>query len=169
MFVPDRTQLSRATDLHTLPDHQVDIGKDTVRLVSCGLDEIEEVRLLNRIIFGEERIINSFDKPDVLILLAFVNDKPAGFKIGYGESMTRFYSAKGGVLDGYRRRGIARMLLTEMESIVKSLGYKKLAYDTFPNRNPGMVILGLNTGFKVIHTDFNHAYHDHRIRLEKNL
>jgi hypothetical protein len=56
-----------------------------------------------------------------------------------------------------------------MEKRVQQLGYSKLAYDTFPNRHPGMVILGLNTGFKVVHTDFNHVYHDYRIRLEKVL
>ncbi|MEL7415032.1 MAG: hypothetical protein AAGJ92_03965, partial [Pseudomonadota bacterium] len=43
-------------------------------------------------------------------------DGPVGFKVGYGESEPTFYSAKGGVLEPYRRRGIAkRLLLRQIE------------------------------------------------------
>ncbi len=134
-----------------------------------GLDQLELIRELNLLIFEEERIINTFDREDLLILLARVNGMPAGFKIGYRENGRTFYSAKGGVLSEYRRQGIARQLLYVMMDWARQRGYKRFAYDTFPNRHPGMTVLGLTEGFRVTRADYNTFYRDYRLRLEKDL
>lgn len=140
-----------------------------VRIEAIGLDQLEVVRVLNKAIFDEERIINTFDRDDLLMLVAYVDGEPVGFKIGYRENRFTFYSAKGGVLPAFRRRGIARRLLGEMVSRVSSRGYLRLAYDTFPNRHPGMTVMGLATGFRLVKTDFNATYQDFRLRFEKRL
>lgn len=134
-----------------------------------GLDQLELIRELNLRIFEEERVINTFDREDLLILLARVNGVPAGFKIGYRENGRTFYSAKGGVLPEYRRQGIARQLLYVMMDWARQKGYKRFAYDTFPNRHPGMTVLGLIEGFRVTRADYNTYYRDYRLRLEKDL
>ena len=134
-----------------------------------GMEEIETIRRLNRVIFEEERVINTFERSDLLMLLATLGDEPVGFKIGYRESRTTFYSAKGGVLAPYRRRGISRRLLDRMMHLVAERGYRVFAFDTFPNMHPGMTILGLNEGFRVTRADFNPTYRDYRLRFEKKL
>jgi GNAT superfamily N-acetyltransferase len=112
-------------------------------------------------------VINQFDRPDLLMLLALADGEPIGFKIGYGESRTTFYSAKGAVVEGWRRRGVARALLQAMIEEVRRMGYRRFAYDTFPNMHPGMTVMGLQEGFKVTAAGFNSSYKDYRIRLEK--
>lgn len=129
----------------------------------------DTIRRLNRAIFAEERIINTFDREDLLMLLAMVGEEPAGFKIGYRENRRIFYSAKGGVLPAYRGGGIARTLLHVMMERVRERGYSVFAYDTFPNMHPGMTVMGLREGFRVTRADFNTKYKDYRLRFEKKL
>ena len=138
-----------------------------VRIV--GLDHLFVVEELNQRIFREDRIINTFDREDLLILLAYVEGSPVGFKIGYREDRFTFYSAKGGVLSEYRRRGVARILLHHLCETVRAWGYKRVAYDTFPTRHGGMTVMGLAEGFRVTRADYNPVYRDFRLRFEKDL
>ena len=130
---------------------------------------LDTIRRLNKTIFEEDRIINTFEREDLIILMAYLGNEPVGFKIGYRESKRTYYSAKGGVLGAYRRRGISRRLLYEMMQRARARGYRVFAYDTFPNMHPGMTVLGLAEGFRVTRADFNPTYKDYRLRFEKEL
>lgn len=129
----------------------------------------DEVRRLNEAVFGEARVIYRMDRADLTILLAVMAGEAVGYKVGYGESAATFYSAKGGVLPGWRRRGIARALLVRMEAEARAMGYRRFAYDTFPNKHPGMTVLGLAVGYTVTAAGYNAAYRDYRLRFERDL
>ena len=155
-----------------LPEIQANpprLPEGTLHVEEVGMDRLHTIRTLNRIIFEEERIINTFDRDDLLMLIAYVEDEPVGFKVGYRESRTTFYSAKGGVLPAWRRRGISRYLLHVMMERVRKNGYRRFAYDTFPNKHPGMTVLGLAEDFQVTRADYNTTYKDYRLRFEKQL
>ena len=141
--------------------------EDSVVIKAVGFEELDVIRLLNMTIFQEERVINTFDREDLLMLMAYSDAKPIGFKIGYQQNEETFYSAKGGVLKPYRRKGIARLMLHDMIDRVSASGYKRFAFDTFPNKHPGMTILGLEEGFTVIKADFNTVFQDYRLQFEK--
>lgn len=145
-------------------------GADTsLSINEIGRSDLEIIAEMNRLIFEEERIINSFARDDLVVLLASVDGEPAGFKIGYRESRLVFYSAKGGVMPGFRRRGIARRLLDVMIDGADARGYKRFAFDTFPNRHPGMSVLALRQGFQLTRADYNPTYRDYRLRFEIDL
>ena len=138
------------------------------------IEEIDErtlgiVRVMNRSIFNEERVINSFDREDLLMLLARVDGEPAGFKIGYRENRFTFYSAKGGVVPLHRRKGIAIALMVDMMERVMAKGYSRFAFDTFPNLHPGMTTLALKQGFRLVKADYNSVYREYRLRFESRL
>lgn len=138
-------------------------------IVEIGMARLDVIKRLNRVIFDEERVINTFNRDDLLMLLASLGDEPVGFKIGYRESRETFYSAKGGVLQAYRRTGISRRLLYAMIDRIRHKGYRTLAYDTFPNMHPGMTVMGLEEGFRVTRADYNPTYKDFRLRFEKKI
>lgn len=140
-----------------------------VHVFEVDLTSLDVLKKLNLEIFNEERIINTFERDDLLMLLATVDERPAGFKIGYRENRFVFYSAKGGVLPEFRRRGLATKMLYYMMDEARARGYLRFAYDTFPNKDQGMTILGLNEDFRVVKADFNKTYKDWRLRLEKRL
>lgn len=139
------------------------------QIIEVDRTSLDIIRRLNVAIFNEERIINTFEKEDLIMLLAIVDGEAVGFKIGYRENRFVYYSAKGGVLPEYRRQGVALKMLDEMMGRARERGYIRFAYDTFPNLGAGMTIMGLEEGFRVVKADFNKTYKDWRIRLEKRL
>ena len=148
------------------------------RVDAVSMERFDEVREINEALFQEARVINRLDRADLLMLLAYQpgedgeedgKDVLAGFKVGYGESPAVFYSAKGGVLPAFRRRGLARLLLHRMEDEARQKGYRRFAYDTFPNKHAGMTVLGLAEGYRVAAAGYNAPYRDYRLRFEKTL
>lgn len=145
------------------------VHRDDLCIRGVGMEALDVIRRLNVIIFDEEHIIETFDRADLMMLLAECEGRPVGFKIGYRVLHDTYYSAKGGVHPDYRRRGIARALLYDLMDRAREKGYRRFVYDTFPNMHAGMTILGLIEGFKVINADYNDKYQDYRLRLEKEL
>lgn len=82
-----------------------------------------------------------------LILIAFIRDVPAGFKVGYDKwNDHRFYSWIGGVVPEFRRRRVALELLEEMERL--AVGYSVLEMKTF-NHHKNMLFFALKHGFSI--------------------
>lgn len=143
-----------------------EVAEVPIDIVEVGMGEIETIRRLNVAIFEEEKIIKTFERDDLLMLLARSAGRAVGFKLGYRLDDTTFYSAKGGVHPSHRRQGIARALLRAMLGIVEKRGYARFVYDTFPNKHPGMTVLGLDEGFEVARAGYSTEYQDYRLRFE---
>ncbi len=141
---------------------------DDIRFEMIGKESIDKIRPVNRTLFKEERIINHYHHPDIILIAASLHDVVIGFKLGYGRKEA-YYSAKGGVLEPFRRKGIARKMLRLMMREAASRGYKRFRFDTFPNRHTGMLMLALQEGFKVTNALWNDYYSDFQIELEKSL
>ncbi len=138
-------------------------------IAEVGLDRLDLIRRLNVAIFDEEQIIKTFERDDLLMLVARSEGTAVGFKLGYRLDPRSFYSAKGGVREAYRRRGVARALLYAMLDLVRERGYNRFVYDTFPNKHPGMTVMGLDEGFRVIRAGYSPRYQDYRLRFELSL
>jgi ribosomal protein S18 acetylase RimI-like enzyme len=132
-------------------------------------DQLPQIMALNEAIFGDRGVIKHWEATDIRMYVAQIDGENVGFKIGYQLNPTTYYSAKGGVLAAYRRKGVAKALLEFMIQDVKASGYERFLFDTFPNKDPGMSILALNNGFRVIAADFNPQYKDYRLRFERKL
>ena len=133
------------------------------------MDQLSLIRQLNKAIFEEARVINSFDHNEIVMTVAWWDGEPAGFKVGYDRPESVFYSAKGGVLPPFRRRGIARALLYDLMERARMRGYGRFVYDTFPNKHPGMAVMGFTEGFTLVRAGFNTQYGDYRLRLARDL
>lgn len=111
----------------------------------------------------EERLS---EKPH-LILIATVDQEPVGFKVGYERSAT-FYSWMGGVLPGFRQKGIAKLLAEEQEKWVIRHGYTTISFKT-RNSHKGMLIFALKNGFNITGFISKNKIEDSRILLQKKL
>jgi ribosomal protein S18 acetylase RimI-like enzyme len=90
------------------------------------------------------------DKPQ-LFLLAEVDGKPAGFKVGY-ERDGFWFSWLGGVHPDFRRMGIARALADRQDEWARNQGYSHITFKTI-NRLRGMLKFGIDRGFNIIKID----------------
>ena len=141
----------------------------SIEIRQVGFDALPLVGTMNRRLFNEKRIINRFDRPDVIILVAYVNERPVGFKIGYGLENGVYYSAKGGVLESHRRQGVAARLLSEMMKLANRSGYARFSFDTFPNIDIGMTLLAIREGFVLTGVDYSEGYNNYRFQFARAL
>ena len=146
-----------------------EVANVPLTITEVGLERLDLIRRLNVAIFDDDHIIKTFDRDDLLILVAHSEGTAVGFKLGYQLDPRSFYSAKGGVRESYRRHGIARALLYAMLDVVRDRGYDRFVYDTFPNKHPGMTVMGLDEGFRVIRAGYSPRYQDYRLRFELSM
>ncbi|MEF8865058.1 MAG: GNAT family N-acetyltransferase [Salinibacter sp.] len=150
---------------HSLSSKATEAAEVPLDIVEVGMEQLDTIRRLNVEIFDDAHIIETFERDDLLMLLARTAGTAVGFKLGYRLNEATFYSAKGGVHPAHRRSGIARALLYAMLDVVAQRGYERFVYDTFPNKHPGMTVLGLDEGFEVIRAGYSAKYQDYRLRF----
>jgi ribosomal protein S18 acetylase RimI-like enzyme len=88
-----------------------------------------------------------------LVLVAHVDDKPAGYLIGYDRDQDgSFYCWMTGVNPVYRRMGIVRCLMKYEETWAKARGYTSIKVKT-NNERRAMLINLITSGFNVVSVD----------------
>ena len=112
-----------------------------------------------------ERIQNR----DSLILIAYLEDQAAGFKLGYAKSKKHFYSWLGGVLPQFRQKGIARRLLDYQEKWARNNGYTVITVKS-RNRFKNMIRLLVKNNYLITGVEVSDAgILDKKILFEKRL
>ncbi|MEL5546630.1 GNAT family N-acetyltransferase [Serratia nevei] len=104
------------------------------------------------------------------LLIAEIDGQPAGFKLGYQQQETVFYSWLGGVLPAFRRHGVAQALLAEQErwAQAQAQGYRQLTVKT-RNRFRAMLTMLLTHHYQIVQLEKKGEVADYRLLLEKNL
>lgn len=82
---------------------------------------------------------------------AWDGDNPVGFKCGYAQGKTVFYSWLGGVIPEYRGLGIASRLMELQHGWCRERGYETVETRT-KNQFPEMISLNLRRGFRIAGT-----------------
>lgn len=138
-----------------------DCLEDTI-LVSQQIPEFEDA-------FPKIEYENRLKDVKSLILTAFLNKKPIGFKIGY-ETPTKqnFYSWMGGVLPKYRQLGIAEKLIEYQEQWAIKAGYLRISVKT-RIKHKAMIKLLQKHRFVQIGTIPYNSNEETRILYEKKL
>ena len=98
----------------------------------------------------EADIDREMQNPNGLALVAFVDNKPVGFKIGHGRDARGhlFESRLGGVLPDYRGLGVAAALARRQIDAVGAMGYRVLQMMTRHDNVP-MLRLAVSLGFNL--------------------
>lgn len=118
--------------------------------------------------FNAEKIISKFNyHSQFLILMAYFNEQPAGFKIGYGQDSELFYSWTGGVHPNFRKRGIAEALMQKQHEWCRKKNYKVIETRT-RNKFPEMINLNLKHQFQIVGT-FTDTDKEPKIILRKTI
>lgn len=84
-------------------------------------------------------------------LLAFHGNQAVGFKVGYAQSTSTFYSWIGGVHPEFRCRGIAKELMSRQHDWCRAQKFGKVRTHS-DERFTEMMILNLRQGFRIIGT-----------------
>jgi predicted GNAT superfamily acetyltransferase len=109
---------------------------------------------LDKAIFSEpysrEKIARTITtKHQLVCLIAYANNVPCAFKVGYELSSRVFYSWIGGVVPKYRGNGIAQKLMVVQHDIASDLSYRTVRTHT-QNKFRDMLLLNIRSGFDVV-------------------
>jgi len=132
----------------------------TVVLLSKEIDEFQNPH-------DEKEYEKRLTEVPHVILVAYVEEKPVGFKVGY-ERAGSFYSWMGAVHAAWRRKGIAKALADEQEIWAKQHGYTSITFKT-RNRLKPMLMFGIRNGFNVVGFEEKADVNENRILLRKDL
>ena len=91
---------------------------------------------------------NLSNKKDLCLVIAMDGASLVGFKIGYGKGREKFYSWMGGVVEKYRRKGIAQELMNQQHQWCKSNNFKVIETQTI-NQWKEMLIFNIRNGFEI--------------------
>ena len=104
-----------------------------------------------------------------LLLIAFMDKKLVGFKVGYDRFKDgSFYSWLGGVLPQYRRQRVASMLANKQEGWARERGYTSIHLKTW-KKHQAMLELCRYRGFTIIEEIPKNPETESRIWLKKQL
>ena len=111
--------------------------------------------------------INNVTQP--LILVAYVNNQPVGYLMGY-ERYSAFYIWLAGVLPVARRQGLLAQLIARVEqwALASNNNYRSLVIKT-RNSFKSMLVFLVGHDFKLIELDKRDSVDTHRLVLEKQL
>jgi len=116
--------------------------------------ELELINKLEKMIFGQARVtvtrLEDIKHKAALLLVAYFEDQPVGFKLGYLiPEKRKFFSWLGGVHPDHRNKGLAQELLDLQEQYVNSLGINIVYFTTF-DRFPAMKQFGKKNGYLLV-------------------
>lgn len=114
---------------------------------------------------------NRYKDSDHLIIVAYIDDKPIGYIIGYDkfkDNKNSFYCWMAGVDDRYRRKGALKALMRYQMDWAKNRGYNTLKIKTRNNRREMLNFLVKNN-WLFTSIDSQDDIEENRINLEIRL
>lgn len=148
------------------------MNSNTITVREAPLEEA--VKVNNTITeFGEPYAQSYFEKRIAsrisLIIVAYVDEKPAGYIIGYDKyDDSSFYCWMAGVNPRYRGIGVLKALMNYQEKWAKEKGYTKIKIKTRNNRREMLSYL-IKYGFNFIEVEKQPDRDENRILLEKDI
>jgi predicted GNAT superfamily acetyltransferase len=119
--------------------------------------------------YDEAEYNKRLSKANHLILIAKIDKRAVGFKVGYEKEQDgSFYSWMGGIVPDYRKQKVAQKLAFSQEEWVKNKGYTAITFKTRNYLKP-MLIFALKNGFNIIDVIPKDKISNHRIILKKLL
>ncbi|HCV01714.1 GNAT family N-acetyltransferase [Pseudoalteromonas sp. APAL1] len=86
---------------------------------------------------------------EYLILVAFIDNEPVAYKLGYALDSNTFYSWLGAVAPKCRGQGIAQALLNAQETWVQEHNYRAIKVKSM-NRFPAMLSMLIKNSYAIV-------------------
>lgn len=103
-----------------------------------------------------------------ILLVAYVNEQPVAYKLGYAKSGSLFYSWLGAVLPEFRGQGIAKGLLLRQEDKVRARAYQAIEVKSM-NRFKRMLQMLIAHDYQIVKCKQLDDGSDSKITFRKNL
>ena len=143
------------------------------RIDIVGPGEIPMITDLFNKIFVPHRDAASFRRRfqgrcNILMLVATVDNEPAGFYVGFELKPTMYFSWLYGVLPDRRRDGIASQLMDAVHAWAPEQGYEAIRFECHNQHRP-MLHLAIARGYDIVGIRWDPDRGDNLVIFEKSL
>jgi len=107
-----------------------------------------ENQIFEKPMTAEDFIAESRGKKGLQILIARDGEELCGYKLGFEYYSDIFFSMTGGVVPGYRRKGVATALMERQHHLAREAGYFYVRTHT-KNKYRDMLLLNIKSGFQI--------------------
>lgn len=140
----------------------IKIGKlEDVLYVNEQIPEFDQRTTLEKL---QYRLLNK----KYLLLVAYVDNTPIGYKLGYELCDNEFYSWLGGVASSYRKQGIAKKLRIKQEQWAIAHHYQSISVKSM-NQYPAMLHMLIASDYKICGYQDNGSVDNSKIKFSKML
>ena len=145
----------------------------TAKIVPVGPDEVTLIADLYNKVFAPpvepDFFARRFDgRANVSQMLAEVEDRPAGFIIGFELRPTTYFCWLCGVLPDYRRSGIATQLIRAQHAWARDQDYEILRFEC-QNQHRPMLHVAIGEGYDLVGIRWDTASGNNVVIFEKDL
>ncbi|MEJ6476225.1 GNAT family N-acetyltransferase [Pseudoalteromonas piscicida] len=103
-----------------------------------------------------------------LLLVAYAQGKPVGYKLGHELPNNEFYSWLGAVIPEYRGKGIAKQLLVMQETWCQTQGYSAIRVKS-RNWFKNMLLMLISRDYQIVKCEKIDGSSDYKIHFYKQL
>lgn len=129
---------------------------------ACAIEEASPERIAS--VMARVPELSAMSAPEIaarldrrsLAQVAVIDGDDVGFKVGYADTPSRFYSWIGGVVPEHRGGGVARALLDSQHAWCAAQGFETIEVKTY-NRFRGMLKMLIAAGYEVFAVQANGA------------
>lgn len=138
-----------------------------------GQDDLPQVVELYNQIFRPSRPIDDFrrrylGRHNILQLIARINDKPAGFFLGFELKPDVFFAWFYGVMPDARRLGVGSQLMEAAQAWAAQNGYEYIRLECHNSHRP-MLHLAIALGYNIVGLRWDQDRMDNLVIFEKSL
>jgi GNAT superfamily N-acetyltransferase len=144
---------------------------EEIKIKETSINEVVEINKTIREFdsYSKEYIERRYKGKDKLIIVAHVDEQPAGYLVGYDQFADgSFYCWMVGVNPDFRRKGILKALMNYQEKWARKRGYTKIKIKT-ANKLREMLAYLVKYGFYFTEVIQCPAVEDNKILLEKTI
>ena len=145
----------------------------TAKIHPVGPGEYDLVAELYNVIFRPPEEAEYFNRrfqgrANTLVLVAELDDEPAGFACGYELRPSTYYSWLCGVLPDARRMGLASQLMAAEQAWARQKGYEMLRFECNNQARP-MIHVAVRDGYDIVGIRWDSRSQSNLVIFEKNL
>lgn len=139
-----------------------------ITIVENDFDLAKEVALLVPEISIQCDLSQKIGHLNHLVLVALIDGKMAGYKVGYERNSEVFYSWIGGVVPEWRKSGVGKALLDYQEDWAKGRGYRCLQVKSM-NKYPEMLRFLIKNSYRIYGIEAADGHDGPKILFSKKL
>ncbi len=144
----------------------------SIKIKEVSIEEIIKVNdtiIEFEVHYDKNYFEDKYKKQTKLLIIAYLDNKPAGYLIGYDRfNDSSFYCWLAGVSPKFRKKGILKSLMEYEEEWAKKHKYKKIVIKT-RNKWRAMISYLVKYGYQFIEVQQKPDISENRIILEKSL